>query len=205
MHCVACLGTLLPGGGDRVSSGLPRWFPTASLAPRELRTGATVVPTLAKRWRDPSSWEGARASMIAVGLYPGVDYYIVEAVEGARHTRRILTFAARHAPSLCPQTAAETGPRSSCSPPTRWCPSWSASGRSKFASTTRRAGCLPPPITRSPPASPLGSLRPWGRSRSPSRSGPFSGDRAQHASPRTRGVRSARGRPAHGRVVLAAA
>ena len=56
----------------------PRWAPTSSVAPEDLTAGCVVVPTLARRWDSPGDWARRRSEMCACGLYPGVDYVVVE-------------------------------------------------------------------------------------------------------------------------------
>jgi len=63
----------------------PRWLPSKSLEPSEFKEGQVVVPTLAtRRWRTSAEWKQARADMFSAGLYPGVDYVVVQRAGGRK-------------------------------------------------------------------------------------------------------------------------
>jgi len=56
----------------------------ARLAEADLVVGRVVVPTLAKPWESRKAFRTARETLFAQGLYPGVDYEILERSEEER-------------------------------------------------------------------------------------------------------------------------
>ena len=52
---------------------------SANLKASELTVGRTVIPTLARRWESSDAFIEKRTALFAAGLYPGVDYEILEA------------------------------------------------------------------------------------------------------------------------------
>ena len=76
MQIFRVLTLLATAQGLQLSELIPR-----PLAETELRTGRTVIPTLARRWDSQQTMLERRAEMMAAGLYPGVDYKICEAYE----------------------------------------------------------------------------------------------------------------------------
>ena len=49
-----------------------------TLTAADLTVGRVVIPTLARRWESNRAFRDARASLFAEGLYPGVDYKILD-------------------------------------------------------------------------------------------------------------------------------